>query len=241
MERVFIEDFDGETLGGTTFNHLKNVLRMRIGDIFAGYDGHYVWELRISNIQRSRISVAVISKEPIAEVPASGITIGAAVIKGGRWDWMLEKLTEIGVGKIVPILAERSVVKLNDAEEIDSKMSKWNRTLNSSSAQCSGIPPLLLAPTSLSDFFRITSNLSNKLIMAKNDVAVNISEAMKGDTGKSAAILVGPEGDWSEEELGSAISAGFIPVTTGVRILRSETAVVSAAAIASVLLNSEKN
>ncbi|MFA6447833.1 MAG: RsmE family RNA methyltransferase [bacterium] len=232
MERVYLDKFDGVSVEGAAAGHLKNVLRVKPGDVFAGYDGRSEFRLRVEEARRGDVRVTVESGRELPEAPGGRILLGASLIKGPRWDWLLEKAAELGVGEIAPLAAARTVVRI-DESETSEKVARWRRMLGAAAAQCAGRAPEIKAPERLEDFIRRVAREKHKYVLLLKAGAKPLAELVRDAAGGRIVLLIGPEGDWTEEESDAALAAGFEAATLGPLILRSETAAIVSAAISS--------
>jgi 16S rRNA (uracil1498-N3)-methyltransferase len=218
-------------LSGAAAGHLKKVLRVKSGDVFAGYDGRSEFRLRVESTGGADVRVAVEAERELPEAPGARVILAASLIKGPRWDWLLEKATELGVGEIAPIVSVRTVVRIAESEAPE-KVARWKRILGASAAQCAGRAPEIAAPAALKEFILRTAREANKFVLLLKPDAKPLAELIKDGAAGRIVLLVGPEGDWTEEESGTALAAGYESASLGTLILRSETAAIAAAAIA---------
>jgi len=234
MERVYIESLRDGRVGGAAANHIRNVLRLRRGDVFLGYDGLRELCLRVEDPRGAEVAVAVEAERELPPAPGGRIILAPALVKGPRWDWLLEKAAELGVGEIAPVAAERCVVRIpeNEAEE---KTARWKRVLGAAAAQCAGRVPLISGPVALSDFLSRVSGAPNKFLLILKDGARPLAESASAAAPGKIVLLIGPEGDWTEDEAAAAEAAGFQAASLGPLILRAETAALAASVIAAVI------
>jgi 16S rRNA (uracil1498-N3)-methyltransferase len=215
-------------LEGSAGNHITRVLRLRNGDeltVFDGRGGEYA--ARVDSIRRDVVIVDVREHRAIERESSLQITLAQGVSRGERMDLVIQKATELGVHRIVPVLTERSVVKL-DATQAERKQQHWRGIVIAACEQCGrNTLPSLDAPSNLYDFLRNAPATSTRLLLSP--------EGTTRPRGVSAAsaltLLIGPEGGLSENEQEAAVSAGFERVLLGPRILRTETAAIAALAV----------
>ncbi len=235
LDRVFTGEFDGKTIKDRfAVAHIKNVLRLVRGDVFAGYDGERRWVLKITGAGRDTIEVEV---DGVYEIPTRSlrrITLAAALIKAKPWELLIEKATEIGVAAIQPVICERTVVKVKSAT-CAGKMERWRRVAASAAAQSAGRVPVIMRPVGFDVYIEKVSECGNKYIMSGGGASRSLSELMLHVGRDDVVLLVGPEGDWTERELTAASDAGFVKAHLGPGILRAETAALAAAAIAALV------
>lgn len=201
-------------------HHLVHVRRVKVGDEIRLFDGEgrsYVGI--IEEIATYEIK-GTIKKELDSIVPKVKLNFYHAVSKGERFDWLIEKLAELGVSMVVPLITERSVVK----KISESKVSRWRRISIAASKQCSRADIMAVREPAL---FRDASNevVPNitSIIPWEGEATKGLNEVITEDK-KEYNVFIGPEGGFTTREIERAQRSGFIPVTLGKRILRVETA-----------------
>jgi 16S rRNA (uracil1498-N3)-methyltransferase len=252
--RFFVESFapDSATLGGETAEHLGRVLRAEAGQLYELSDGHRVWLARIQHVQlsrrgESRIEFALV--EPVAaREPRLRIVLLLSLVKFDRFEWCLEKATELGATEIIPLAAARSDKPLIAAAE--KRRARWEKILLESSQQSRRLrPPLLrMAKQSGRNTTASGTALTPEVAFAEctADYKILLSErpdarslrsvlTLRPEGGlaqaSTAALAIGPEGGWTDDELASARTRGFAEAALGENILRTETAVLAAMAV----------
>jgi len=209
---------------GDAAHHLGKVLRAEAGQLYELSDGETAWLARIEKVQRDRIEFALV--EPIAgRESALQTTLLLAIVKFDSFEWALEKATELGVHTIIPLAAARSEKALLHAAE--KRAARWRKILVESSQQSRRVRiPELKAVAKPRPAFEQTAGL--KVILSERAEAQPLKEVLTGSAATQAALAIGPEGGWTDEEFGEADLAGFRQASLGNLILRAETAVVSA-------------
>ena len=236
MERVYLDEFSGSVVGGAAAGHIKKVLRLKAGDVFAGYDGAREFVLKVESFRGAEVEVAVESERELPEAPCGRVTLAASMIKGPRWDMLLEKSAELGVGEIIPVVAERCVVRA-DAADAEGKLARWRRILGGAAAQCAGRAPAICGPVSMKQLVaEVGDGFSGRIILLKGPESAPLVDLLRGAGEGRIMILVGPEGDWTDAEACAASEAGFRAASLGRLILRAETAAIAAAAVAASVL-----
>ncbi|MGA9885386.1 MAG: RsmE family RNA methyltransferase [Candidatus Acidiferrales bacterium] len=254
--RFFVDKFEphSATLLGETAEHLGRVLRAEPGQLCELSDGRRVWLARIERVElpkrgESRIDFALV--EPInAREPRIRIILLLSIIKFDRFEWCLEKATELGVNEIIPLAASRSDKPLIAATE--KRSARWEKILVESSQQSRRLrPPKLhiepaterkgsLAESILTPRAAFAeSPADHKIILSERADAALLRDVLPSRPGGespglqpvSAALAIGPEGGWTDEELSEARTSGFVEASLGKNILRAETAVLAAMAI----------
>jgi 16S rRNA (uracil1498-N3)-methyltransferase len=216
--------------------HLARVLRMGVGDKLELFDS--AGSMATATIVRlgPHVTVTVTEITPTAEAGVSDITIAAAVPKGERADWMIEKLSELGCSRFIPLATERSVV----LPEGKNKQERWVRIATESAKQSRRAGVMKIEPlTPLSDAVAGMDADSHSFVLATEKPARGIFEVFgqfasaRTASGKAKwAFFVGPEGGWTEEEIELFLRSNVEPLRLTDTILRVETAAVATAAIA---------
>ena len=207
--------------------HVARVLRKRVGDelvLFNGGGGQY--PAAISAVDRASVIVTTGDLDPIEVESPLRLTLGIALSRGERMDWIVQKATELGVHSIAPLVSERTEVRLR-GERQDKKRRHWQQVAISACEQCGrNRLPEIEALQSLEQWSRQV-RAEVRLVLHHRAGSKHHSAA----TPASAALLVGPEGGLSSAEIEAAEQAGFSPLQLGPRVLRTETAPLAAIAI----------
>ncbi|MET0654852.1 MAG: 16S rRNA (uracil(1498)-N(3))-methyltransferase [Pseudoxanthomonas sp.] len=207
--------------------HLVRVLRLREGDacvLFNG-DGNDC-AARIATAGKREVVVEILSSAAVGNESPLRITLVQGIARGEKMDLILQKATELGVAAIVPVVAERTEVKL-DAERTEKRMAHW-RSVVASACEQSGrsVVPTLAAPAALADAVRAIEG-SLKLVL---DPAGEDSLASLRAPASSVVLTIGPEGGWSPRDRATLNGAGYTGLRLGPRVLRTETAGLAAIA-----------
>jgi 16S rRNA (uracil1498-N3)-methyltransferase len=248
--RFFVDTFDANSaaMRGTTAEHLGRVLRAEAGQLYELSDGHRVWLARVERVALSKrgenqIDFALV--EPIAaREPSLDLVLLASLVKFDRFEWCLEKATELGVNEIIPLAAARTDKPLLAASW--KRRERWERILLESAQQSRRIrPPVLRAPVTPAEAFA-RSAAAYKLILSERREAPPFREALNHRATPvprvapiNATLAIGPEGGWTDDETTAALSAGFTEASLGENILRTETAVLAALAIIRFALSAD--
>ena len=222
-------------------HHLVVVNRARTNDIVMVFDGHGTeWTCALLTDSKREAVLAVRATRKAPPLPFD-ITLAQALPKGPSMDAIVRKATEIGARRIVPIESARTQVHL-DENRSDKKNVKWQTAALEAAKQC-GNPwlPDISPIQSLDTFLKghAAQKESLKLVASLHPGARPLKtvladfKATTGHAPKSAVWLIGPEGDFSPEEMSAAIAAGFAPVTLGPLVLRCETAAIYALSVLS--------
>ncbi|MCF7849366.1 MAG: 16S rRNA (uracil(1498)-N(3))-methyltransferase [Kiritimatiellales bacterium] len=206
-------------------HHLARVLRVQAGQEITLFDGQgNVADAVVESVGKSAVEARV-SRRWNVPPPAVQIDLIQAVPKPDRWELVLQKAVELGASNIYPILSQHTEFKPND-----KKMERWQKIVLNAAQQCEVRWLPTLHP--LEKFGAVLPMLGNYdlvLVGSLYEGATPFREALKNFPmigKKKVALLIGPEGDFSEEEVQAAIAAGAVPVSFGERILRTETAAI---------------
>ena len=221
------------TVRGDDHHYLFHVRRMRPGDRLTLFDGEGCEaEAEVKSVS-SRAAVLEVGAR-VMVAPARGVprlTVILSLIKGERMDHCLTKLVEIGVGRIVPLRAERSVVRLED-ERAERRRERFRAQVRAAVQQCRAMQvPVVDSICGLDQALALTAQADLKLVFWEGAKAVPLRSVLPPEPPATVAMLVGPEGGLSAGEVEAAGRAGFVAVGLGPRILRADTAAIAGAAI----------
>ena len=214
-----------------THIHAAKVLRLKVGDQFALFNGDgYDYLAKVIELSKHKTSVEIIDRYEVNHESPLKITLAQGLAAGDKMDWIIQKAVELGIQSIQPLLTERSIVKL-DRERADKKLEHW-RTVAISACEQTGrsIIPDILSPIHLVQWLSNQNQTANSLKLILTPAkAQNINHLEKPSS--PVVFMVGPEGGFSEKEMNLALSSSFVPVNFGKRVLRTETASVVALSI----------
>lgn len=211
--------------------HLGRVLRMQPGRelvLFNGRGGEF--SARIHSLNKKTVTAEVGTYEPENRESPLNLELAIGLSRGERMDWVLQKATELGVSRISPLFTERTEVKLS-GERLEKKLEHWRQVLISACEQCQRNRLPILNPPGTLDNWLAQNDCHLSLVLHHRD-SQSLPESQAPE---SLALLVGPEGGLSEEEIDRARSAGCRPLTLGPRVLRTETAPVAAISLVQYL------
>jgi 16S rRNA (uracil1498-N3)-methyltransferase len=220
------------TLAGREAHHALRVLRVRRGDRLMVLDGagkQFLCE--VGGFDRDKVHLAIVEQKAIPPLPCQ-ITLLQALPKGKLIESIIQKATELGAARIVPLLTERVVTEL-DAKHAERKAEKWQQVAVEAIKQC-GIAwlPRVEAPMTPAEFLAKNESFELPLLASLQPGAQHPRnyfrqfEAQHGQRPKSACVWVGPEGDFGPDEAGAITAAGALPITLGPLVLRVETAAI---------------
>lgn len=218
------------TLAGPEAHHAVRVLRVRAGDKVVILDGAgREFLCRVDNFDRDKVHLAVVETKTVPPPPCR-ITLLQALPKGKIIDSIIQKSTELGVARIVPLLTERVVVEL-DEKHAGKKAEKWQHVAIEAIKQCGAAwLPQVEPSMTPQEFLARTENFELPLVGSLHPGAQHPRkyfqkfEAEHGRKPKSACVWIGPEGDFTPEEIATITAAGALPITLGKLVLRVETA-----------------
>jgi 16S rRNA (uracil1498-N3)-methyltransferase len=228
--RWIAEEFSGNqaALTGAHAAHLVRVLRARVGQEFDISTGGVVRRGRIATVQDDRVEFELGEEVPAAASP--DVTLLLAVFKFDRMEWAIEKCTELGVSRIVPVICRRTDSHL--ALAATKRGDRWGRlALQAAEQSRRAVPPEISAPMKLQDTLNATS-VASLIVLAESEEQVLLRDALASRPEGKIALAIGPEGGWVEDELQFFQKAGWISASLGNTILRAETAAIAAVAIA---------
>lgn len=205
--------------------HLVRVLRLGLGDACIVFNGDGAdYEARLVSLGKRGAEVELMARREVARESPLRVTLAQALARGEKMDWVLQKATELGVAAIVPLLTERTEVKL-DAERSGKRAAHWRAVVAAACEQCGrAILPALAAPQSLRDWL---AGVTAPGWFLDPEAAQGLRDAPLHD---GLVLVVGPEGGLGERDLAALRAAGFRGLRLGPRILRTETAGVAALA-----------
>ena len=210
---------------GEAAHHLGRVLRAQAGQLYELSDGERVWLGRIESVGRDRVQFALVEELP-ANQPSVDVKLLLSVVKFEAFEWALEKATELGASTIVPLAAERSEKALLAAAA--KRAERWKKILLEASQQSRRVRvPILRSVSRLDEAF--SDDMGGiRLCLSERADAPPLKTVLSTAKTLSATLAIGPEGGWTDRELGVAGQNRFSEVSLGRLILRTETAVIAA-------------
>lgn len=217
---------DRAFLLGAHAEHLSRVLRARIGQEFDISTGSDVRLARITSISPDRIEFEL--GEIIPSAATTQVTLALSIFKFDRMEWAIEKCTELGAARIIPVIARRTEPHL--AAAAAKRVERWKRIAQPAAEQSRQVsPPEIASPVKLKDAVALSA--STRIVLSEIEEQTTLKEALQSH-GEDIVLALGPEGGWTECELDLFRNAGWISASLGNTILRAETAAIAALAIA---------
>ncbi len=234
MHRFFISP---EQIGGphvlfrdNQARQMRDVLRLRPGDAVIALDNTgQAYRVRLEHLSRERTDGVIEAQAPAGGEPATRLTLYQTLLKREKFEWVLQKGTEIGVVCFAPVISRRALVREAPADKLD----RWRRIIVEAAEQSGrGRLPELRPPAALEDALQDSPNYAKAMIPWEAAERGDIRAVLAGlPPAPAVALFIGPEGGFDPAEIELAQVAGVAPVTLGPRILRTETAALVATAL----------
>jgi 16S rRNA (uracil1498-N3)-methyltransferase len=235
--RFFVQEVRRQfaELAGADAEHLVRVLRVEAGQIFELSDNRNLYLAEVDSARKSSVAFRILEQLP-PPPPSLHITLLAALIKFERFEWLIEKATELGASVIQPVDATRSERGL--AQAARKRSARWERIAHEASEQSRRAYLPEIAPVTRFDA-ALNADANIRLLLDESTDAPPILEALpdRRSVEDRLALLLGPEGGWTAEERQAALAAGWTACSLGSNILRAETAAISALAIVQAAWN----
>src|SRR4051794_20241462 len=218
-------------LSGDHADHLIRVLRARVGEEFNIVAAGVARRGRVVDIGERRVEFEL--GEEIKSAPTANLTLLLSIFKFDRMEWAVEKCTELGVSKIVPLIARRTDAHLASAAA--KRVERWRRIAVQAAEQSRRTtPPEISEPLKLRDAVGTPGKW--RIVLSESEEDVRLGDIIH-DPGGEAALAIGPEGGWTEDELKLFQESGWLSATLGNTILRAETAAIAATVLAVSILS----
>jgi 16S rRNA (uracil1498-N3)-methyltransferase len=236
--RFFVERFEDHRalVEGEAAHHLGRVLRAQPGQLYELSDGHEVWLGRIESVGRNLVQFALVENLPSFK-PQVHTTLLLAVVKFDAFEWAIEKATELGVSRIVPLAAIRSEKALLTGAQ--KRAARWKKILLEASQQSRRVQVPLLDALSKPEVAFGSFPDATHLLLSESPAAKPLREVLAGQVSQTAVLAIGPEGGWTDAEFAAARNASFQEASLGRLILRTETAVVASLSALNFALSSD--
>ena len=231
MSRFFINTkdifVDNINITGEDYNHIKKVLRLKCGENITLSDGtgnEYV--AVIEEFGDGFAHTRIIETYKNLTEPPIKVTLYQGLPKSDKMDLIIQKSVELGINRIVPVITERTVVRLDSEKDAAKKCERWNRISQEAAKQCNrGIIPKIEVPMSFKEALKQVEDKALSLIPYEKETKNSLRQIIEtvGNIDE-ISVFIGPEGGFTEQEIDEAIKNGLNSVTLGPRILRTETA-----------------
>jgi 16S rRNA (uracil1498-N3)-methyltransferase len=216
---------------GEHARHLSQVLRGQVGHEFDISTGTEVRRSRVVSVDPDRVEFEL--GDVIPHSVAAPITVALSIFKFDRMEWAIEKCTELGVSRIIPVIAARTESHL--ASAAPKRVERWQRIAKQASEQARRIsPPEICAPIKFKDVLGMNADV--RVVLSESEQNLSLRDAIP-QAATSVLLAFGPEGGWKQEEITAFCDAGWTAASLGSTILRAETAVIAAVAIAAAVID----
>ena len=214
-------------LTGRHAEHLVRVLRVRVGQEFDISTGVDVRRGRVTGVSQDRVEFEL--GEPVAAVSIPNVTLVLSIFKFDRMEWAVEKCTELGVARIVPVTARRTEAHL--AAAAVKRWERWQRIAAQAAEQSRrSAPPEISQPVKFKEALALPGQ--TRIVLAEGEQQQTLDHCLVSAASNAAMVLaVGPEGGWDGAEIDLFRQAGWVPASLGPTILRAETAAIAAVAV----------
>ncbi len=230
---------------GAEAHHLGKVMRLKKGDPVMVIDGvGNGFRCEIGKKSAKSIQCKIHSRIRNYGEPISRVTVAAGLSVGTKFDDVIQRVTELGAVRIIPVLTEKSKVKLEDEKRVKNKLSRWRKVALASVKQSGrSVLPEIIPPTSFTQLFDRFDDLGQVIIFNPTrggqggQGGQTLTKAMLNNDSRQVTVLIGPESGFTLDEVNLARKAGAKNVTLGHRVLRTENAVPTAVALVMFLLD----
>jgi len=214
-------------LTGAHAEHLSRVLRARVGQEFDITTGSEVRRGRVTAVAQDRVEFEL--GDAVSVSLAVQVTVALSVFKFDRMEWAIEKCTELGATRIVPVIARRTETHLASAAA--KRVDRWRRIALQAAEQSRRVsPPEISDPLKLKDAVTLPGGL--RVVLSESETKLTLKDVVQAHADRSDVVLaLGPEGGWADDELGLLHEAGWISASLGNTILRAETAAIASLAV----------
>lgn len=222
---------DSYTLTGESAKHISKVLRMRVGeDITLVSPDKMQYECKIADIMQGSVRVGIISKKPCENEPDVFVTLYQALPKGDKMDFIVQKCTELGISRIVPMISARCVSR-PDEKSLKKKCERWQKiALQAAMQSRRGIIPEVCPCVTFKEAAELTKQ-NEKTVFFYEMGGESVKKILGGTKPKTIGMFIGSEGGFEQSEADSVTSNGGYAATLGKRILRAETAPLAALSV----------
>jgi 16S rRNA (uracil1498-N3)-methyltransferase len=234
MRYFFVEKTEitnaGAHLSGTDARHIQKVLRLKPGATIGLFDGEgFEYLARIETVSPGRVQVAILDRFAVCRESTFKITLAQALLKEKKMDTLLRPLTELGITAWMPYIADRSVPQPSQKQS-QNRIERWKKITREAVKQCRRGKAVKIEPiSSFAEVLAMGGNFETRVIFYEQ-AGTTLKDNLVGvkEQAGSVLALLGPEGGFTKDEVTAAKAAGFIVAGLGPRILRAETAALSA-------------
>ena len=221
------------SLGGDEARHLREVLRLKAGDgvrVFDGAGNEYN-AIVVKAMRDSAVLEVGEKTEPVSGESPIHLVLALALLKGDKFDLVVQKATELGVSELVPVMTKFADIRLHDPSDAAKRVTRWQRiALEAAKQSGRASVPEIDSPIALAELMERENNDGLRVMFAERD-GQPMTLLPASITTPRVCVLVGSEGGWSPEEIGAAKEQGWEIVTLGGRIMRAETAAITVTAL----------
>lgn len=232
---AFAADGRSVTFSADEARHARDVLRLDDGDEVFVFDGEgREYRCTIVDTDSNSMTLSVVEeRQPAKPESPLDLTLGVALLKGEKFDLVVQKATELGVTKLVPLITTRADVRIREPQDAVRKVERWQRIALEASKQCGRARLMQVeAPTEFERFcFGAISDVQLPLMFTERDGGALAAAVEKKPDFKNVTAMVGSEGGWTDDELARASDNRWHLVTLGGRTLRAETAAIAVATL----------
>lgn len=232
-QRAFDSSLIRVTLAADEARHLREVLRLKVGDEVYVFNGEgKEFQCRVEESRRDSAQLEVIGEvDPARSESPLQLTLAVALLKGEKFDLVVQKATELGVSKVVPVVTKLADIRLRDESDGAKRVARWQRIVLEAAKQSGrAVVPSIATPVPFATLVHDTSaEPESRRLMFSERNGHSLAEATELFPAKGFPLtaLVGSEGGWTDEELAAAQEAGWKIITLGGRTLRAETAAIA--------------
>ncbi|MBI4707894.1 MAG: 16S rRNA (uracil(1498)-N(3))-methyltransferase [Candidatus Omnitrophica bacterium] len=225
-------------LNSDQIHHLQVVLRLKPGEVVGVFDGAgNEYMATIDKISARSVDLTVLEKSSASNINKICVTIACAIPKKTSMDDIIDKLTQLGADRVIPMITERVIVRLDQQKAILRK-KRWDKISLNASQQSQRLNLMAIDP--LKDISEVLSEAGGfdlKLIPTILGERKEIKEVLAQTQARKILVLIGPEGDFTPEEVSAAVKSGFVPVSLGETVLRVDTAAIVVAGFIKLYAN----
>jgi 16S rRNA (uracil1498-N3)-methyltransferase len=210
---------------GKDVKHIKDVLRLKTKDNIEIVCEEKTYVCEISDITSNMVKALIIDSFYGKNEPPIHIALYQGVAKGNKMDFIIQKVTEIGVKEIYPVITERTIVKIKDVKKEQNKVERWNAIAEEAAKQSKrDILPIVKNVLKFSEMIDILKHEANIIVPYEMEESYGLKKALEKVNSRKINIIIGPEGGFEEDEIIALKKIKGQVVTLGPRILRTETA-----------------